>query len=99
MERIFKTPDLDGFLRGTDPKKLAFPPLASYGLVEQPICQIGGAFGTRSKEWFVSDMPKPQTVQSACYEKDSLRLPADSGAYVMTNNPYAQEKKLFSITP
>jgi peptidoglycan glycosyltransferase len=99
MERIFKTPDLDKFLRGTDPKKLAFPPLASYGLVEQPICQIGGAFGTRSKEWFVPDMPKPQTMQGACYEKDSLRLPADSGAYVMTNNPYAQEKKLFSITP
>src|SRR3712207_4813862 len=57
MEALFADRELDRFLRGDDlSKPLQFPKLDTYGLVERPVCPIGGAFGQRSSEWFTPEM-------------------------------------------
>lgn len=91
MESIFKDKELDRFLRGTNDvstKAVSFPPLTKYGLVERPMCALGGSFGLRSTEWFAPNMPAPQTSQPACTQQDSVKVSTDSGAHVVGNTPF-----------
>jgi peptidoglycan glycosyltransferase len=56
MERLFRTRELDDFLRNQGKVPLNFPDLTTYGLTEQPVCGIGSSFGGRGTEWFTKEM-------------------------------------------
>jgi membrane peptidoglycan carboxypeptidase len=66
MEGLFADAALDRFLREAPGKPLAFPPLERYGLVQRPVCQIGGPFGQRTREWFTPEMLKGETGAVHC---------------------------------
>lgn len=54
MERLFADQALDQLLRGPDLGiPLDFPSPKTFGLEQRRVCQIGGAFGQRTTEWFV----------------------------------------------
>ncbi len=54
MEMLFKDPEFERLLRGPDLSvPLDFPSPSEFGVEKRKICAIGGAFGTRTEEWFV----------------------------------------------
>jgi peptidoglycan glycosyltransferase len=66
MERMFDTPEIDGFLRDGTRIPLEFPELETYGLVQQRVCSVGTAFGRRTTEWFTEEMLENQAGTTEC---------------------------------
>lgn len=82
MEAFFKDPKIDRFLRGPKLEKpLAFPSPEVYGAVKRPICQIGGAFGQRTSEWFTPEMLQNNKDSANCdlYRTMQVVKTADGG--------------------
>lgn len=67
MEAYFADPQIDRFLRGPSLEKpLDFRSPETYGAVQRKICQIGGAFGQRTTEWFTPQMLQQDNGSGQC---------------------------------
>jgi len=64
MERLFRTRELDDFLRNNGKVPLNFPDLTTYGLTERPVCGIGSSFGGRGTDWFTKEMAEQNSLAS-----------------------------------